>query len=215
VPNDYPTWYIEDPAGGPSSGVAVYCDPLVSPACTVSEPALHDLIQISGAISTYMGQAQFIPTAMKVLQSNAAPPPVATLTAAECAPSASSPYRGVFVKLGFASKLTVDNVKPAALGDTACGANLTAAVPACTSLCEPPVYSGFQANDGAGNEVYFEAPFFHTDPLQSSPECLTQSGVVPVKVGTTFSAMSGILDFDGYASAQALSPVLPADYTTP
>jgi len=63
--------------------------------------------------------------------------------------------------------------------------------------------------------VYFEAPFFHTDPLQSSPECLTQSGVVPVKVGTTFSAMSGILDFDGYASAQALSPVLPADYTTP
>ena len=61
--------------------------------------------------------------------------------------------------------------------------------------------------------VSAEAPFFNTDPLQSSPECLGQAGVVAVTVGTSFTSMSGILDVDPYAAAQALSPVLPSDYT--
>jgi hypothetical protein len=222
VPNDYPIWYIEDPAGGPSSGIAVYCDPLVSSPCTVPEPALSDLIQVTGSISAYKGQLELIPTAMKVVQSNATFPPIATLTAADLAPSANSPYRGVFVKLAIGSKLTVDSVTPAALFDTACGTAPTdggtgpdGGLPQCSPVCEPPVYSGFRANDGTGNEVYVEAPFFNTDPLQSSPECLTQAGVTPVTVGMTFSSMSGVLDFDPYAMAQALSPVLPADYVSP
>jgi hypothetical protein len=218
VPMDYPTWYIEDSAGGENSGIAAYCDP--AKGCTVTEPALHDLIQISGSIAPpYMGQRQFIPTAMKVLQSNATPPPVPALTAAEIAPTASSPYRGVYVSLTISPSLVVDGVTPMALFDTGCGAVVSAdagAPPAaCSSLCEPPAYSGFRANDGSGNEVYIEAPFFNTDPLQSSPECLTQSGVVAVKVGSTFSKMSGILDIDPYAQAQALSPVQASDYSMP
>lgn len=222
VPKDYPTWYIEDPAGGPSSGVSVYCDPLGTTPCTVPEPALNDLIEVTGALSTYKGQLQLVPTAMTVLQSNATPPPVAALTAADIAPSANSPYRGVFVKLTIPSKLTVDSVTPAPLADTACGAVIPAdggtsdaGPPACTNKCLPPLYAGFQANVGAGSEVYIAAPFFNTDPLQSSPECLTQAGVVPVKVGMTFSAMSGILDVDPYSGMQTLSPVVPADYATP
>jgi hypothetical protein len=178
-----------------------------------------------------MGQVELIPTAMTVLKSNAPFPPIATLTAADVAPGANSPYRGVFVKLAIGSKLVVDNVTPAPLFDTACGAVLPpdggveggvkeggagdAGVPACTNLCAPPVYSGFQANDGTGNEVYIEAPFFNTDPLQSSPECLTQKGVVPVTVGMTFSSMSGVLDVDPYSGKQDLAPVLPSDYKTP
>ena len=217
VPNDYPQWYVEDPGGGPYSGVLVYCDPLVSPACTVPEPALHDLIQVTGTLTTYMGQVEFEPTAMKVLQTNATAPPVATLTAADVAPSANSPYRGVYVKIAIATKLIVDSVTPSALADTGCGAVIPPSggtgVAACTNKCEPPVYSGFSANDGTGNEVYIEAPFFNTDPLQSSPECLGQAGVVAVTVGTAFTSMSGILDVDPYAAAQALSPVLPSDYT--
>jgi hypothetical protein len=215
VPNDYPQWYIEDLAGGPYSGVVVYCDPLVSTPCTVPEPALHDLIQVTGTLSTYMSQLELEPTAMRVLETNATPPPVATLTAADVAPGANSQYRGVYVKLAIASKLIVDSVTPAALADTACGAVLDAGLPQCTDKCEPPVYSGFRANDGTGNEVYIEAPFFNTDPLQSSPECLTQAGVVPVTVGMTFSALSGVLDIDPYSASQALSPVLPSDYVTP
>ena len=66
-----------------------------------------------------------------------------------------------------------------------------------------------------GNEVYIEAPFFNTDPLQSSPECLTQSGVVPVTVGMTFSSIQGILDLDPYGQVQYLAPVQPSDYATP
>jgi hypothetical protein len=208
---------VEDPGGGPYSGVLVYCDPLVSPACTVPEPALHDLIQVTGTLTTYMGQVEFEPTAMKVLQTNATAPPVATLTAADVAPSANSPYRGVYVKIAIATKLIVDSVTPSALADTGCGAVIPPSggtgVAACTNKCEPPVYSGFSANDGTGNEVYIEAPFFNTDPLQSSPECLGQAGVVAVTVGTAFTSMSGILDVDPYAAAQALSPVLPSDYT--
>jgi hypothetical protein len=231
IPTDYTNWYIEDPAGGPLSGVGVYCDPLGSTVCTVPEPALHDLIQITGPLSTYMGQLQLVPTAMKVLKSNATPPPVAKLTAADIAPSANSPYRGVYVELVVPSKLIVDSVTPAALFDTACGAVLPsdggveggakdggasdAGPPHCTALCTPPVYSGFQANDGTGNEVYIRAPFFFTDLLQSSPECLTQPMVVPVTVGMTFSSMSGVLDVDLYSGAQNLSPVLPSDYATP
>jgi predicted extracellular nuclease len=223
VPGDYPTWYIEDPAGGPSSGVAVYCDPLAGTPCNVPEPALHDLIVVTGKLSTYKGQVQLEPTAMTKVQSNATPPPVATVTAADVAPGGNSTYRGVYVKLTIPSKLVVDSVTPTALFDTACGATAPSADggaadagPAkCTNLCTPPAFSGFQANDGTGNEVYIEAPFFNTDPLQSSPECLTQTGVVPVTVGTTFTQMSGILDYDGYASAQGLSPVQPSDYTTP
>lgn len=95
------------------------------------------------------------------------------------------------------------------------GGTADGGLPQCSPVCEPPVYSGFEASDGAGSEIYIEAPFFHTDPLQSSPECLTQTGVVPVKVGMSFSSMSGVLDIDPYAKAQALSPVLPSDYVTP
>jgi hypothetical protein len=219
VPGDYPTWYIEDPAGGQYSGVDVYCDPLATTKCTVPEPALHDLISLTGTLTTYMGQVEFEPTAMMVVQSNAMAPPVAALTAADIAPTGNSPYRGVYVSLTITAptKLVVDSVTPKALADTgtSCAANFDAGVPQCTNLCEGPVYSGFQANDGTGNEVYIEAPFFHTDPLQSSPECLTQTGVVPVIVGTTFSKMEGILDFDGYAMSQALSPVQTSDYVTP
>ncbi len=217
VPADYPQWYIEDPAGGEYSGVLVYCDPLVATPCTVPEPALHDLILVTGTLTTYMGQVELLPTAMTIVQTNATAPPVPSLTAADVAPKANSPYRGVYVSLAITAptKLVVDSVTPAGLADTACGAKFDAGVAACTDLCEPPVYSGFQANDGTGNEVYIEAPFFHTDPLQSSPECLAQSGVVPVRVGMTFSAMAGILDIDPYSASQALSPVLPSDYASP
>jgi len=220
VPKDYPQWYIEDPAGGQYSGVDVYCDPDLSHPCTVPEPALNDLILVSGHLETYMGQVELIPTAMTVLQSNATFPPIPNLTPADVAPGGDSPYRGVFVNIQLSSggKLTVDDVTPSALADTgaSCGATFAdGGVPACTQKCEPPVYSGFSVNDGAGDEVYIEAPFLNTDPLQSSPECLTQPGVTPVTVGETFSKMSGILDVDPYSGKQAVSPVLPADYTTP
>jgi hypothetical protein len=216
-PGDYPNWYIEDPAGGQYSGINIYCDPLGKTVCSVPEPALHDEILLTGKLSPYMGQLEVVPTAMMVLSHNATPPPAPMLTAADVAPTANSPYRGVYVDLVITAptKLTVDNVTPKALADTACGANFDAGVPMCTMLCEGPVYSGFQANDGTGNEVYVQAPFFYTDPLQSSPECLTQMGVLPVTVGMTFTKMSGILDYALYAGVQTISPVVKTDYTTP
>jgi hypothetical protein len=225
TPGDYPDWYIEDPAGGPYSGVLVYCDPDVgTPPCTVTEPALHDLIEVTGSLSTYKGQVELEPTKMTLIQHNATFPPIMALTAADIAPTANSPYRGVFVGLAISPQLVVDSVTPPALADTACGAVLDGGVgdagpPACTNKCAPPLYAGFQANDGTGNEVYIDAPFFYTDPLQSSPECLTPPssdagpGLVPVTLGMQFSKMQGVLDVDPYSMMQDLSPVLPSDYT--
>ncbi len=212
---DFPQWYIEDPAGGQYSGIVVYCDPDVTKACLVPEPALHDLILVTGTLDPYKGQLEISPTAMTVVQSNATFPPIAALTLADIAPAANSPYRGVFVSLTLTGLLTVDDVTPTALADTAssCGAVFTdGGVASCTSACEPPVYGGFRAKDGTGTDVYIEAPFYLTDPLQSSPECLTQSGVVDVVVGTTFSSMQGVLDIDPYSGDQALSPVQATDY---
>jgi predicted extracellular nuclease len=235
APGDNTDTYIEDPAGGMLSGIVVYCDH--DNGCELALPlAIGDLAEVTGSISSYMGQLQIVPTAITVLKKGVSLPPIATVTMEDIAPGANSPYRGVLVKLALSGKLTVDNVNPAALFNTSCGSvppDAGAAdaggkkgkdagggegglsLPQCSPLCEPPVYSGFRANDGMGNEAYIEATFFSTDPLQSSPECLTQPGVVPVTVGDTFSSMTGVLDYDGYGSVQELSPVTTSDYTMP
>ena len=176
---------------------------------------------MTGSLSTYKGSLQFVPTAQTILSANGTPPPMPTVTMADVAPTGNSQYRGVLVKLASGTKLTVDNVTPAALVDTECTTEIASdagadgGVLSCASLCEPPAYSGFTANDGQGNEANIEQFFFATDTLQSSPECLSQPNVVPVMVGMTFSSMQGILDVDPYASQQALYPVLNTDYTTP
>jgi hypothetical protein len=214
-PGDYSQWYIEDQAGGPSSGVNVYCDK--DKSCSLPEPTLHDLVLITGALSTYKGVVQLVPTAIHTVQANAALPPIPTLTITDLAEGASSLYRGVLVKYD-ATKLTVDNLTPTALYDTSCNtggdAGADAGLPLCTG-CAPPSYSGFQANDGQAHEVYIENVFFSTDPLQSSPECTSASGAVPVTLGMTFSSIQGILDYDSYAAAQQIAPVQASDYTTP
>jgi len=213
-PGDFSQWYIEDQAGGPSSGVNVYCDK--DKSCALPEPALHDLVLITGTLSTYKGVVQMVPTAISTVQSNAVLPPIPTLTITDLAEGATSLYRGVLVK--YATKLTVDNLTPTPLYDTSCNtggdAGADAGLPLCTG-CAPPTYSGFQANDGQGHEVYVENVFFSTDPLQSSPECTSASGAVPVTLGMTFSSMQGILDYDSYAAAQQIAPVQASDYTTP
>jgi hypothetical protein len=214
-PGDYSQWYIEDQAGGPSSGVNVYCDK--DKSCALPEPALHDLVLITGKLSTYKGVVQLVPTAISTVQANATLPPIPTITMTDLAEGATSLYRGVLVKYD-ATKLTVDNLTPTPLYDTSCNtgadAGADAGLPLCTG-CAPPSYSGFQANDGQGHEVYIENVFFETDPLQSSPECTGASGAVPVTLGMTFSSMQGILDYDSYAAAQQIAPVQASDYTTP
>jgi len=46
---DQVNWYIEDPAGGPSSGIAIYCDPALT-ACSksISAPPLNAKVAVTG-----------------------------------------------------------------------------------------------------------------------------------------------------------------------
>jgi hypothetical protein len=237
IPTDVSEWYIEDLDGGPHSGVVVYCDPDKTSCPSIRAPGRWTVVQMTGSLSPYKGQMEFIPTAQTVISDAGAPPPVPSVAMTDVAPGGNSQYRGVLVQITSGTTLTVDDVTPAALVDTSCTTVVypDAGVPAdagdagdavdaagvdagpgtleCSPVCEPPAYSGFTANDGSGNEVNIEASFYATDPLQSSPECLTQPGVTPVTVGMKFSAMQGVLDYDPYASQQAISPVTPSDYT--
>jgi hypothetical protein len=215
IPDDVSEWYVEDLAGGPSSGVVVYCDPDKTACPTIRAPARWTVVQITGALELYQGQMELVPTAQTILADAGTPPPIPTVTMADIAPSATSDYRGVLVKLASGTRLTVDDVAPSALLDTSCTSVNDAGARSCSYPCSPPAYSGFTAHDAQGNEVNIEAQFFATDPLQSSPECLGQPGVVPVTSGMTFSAMEGVLDYDSYAKQQQLSPVTSSDYTTP
>jgi predicted extracellular nuclease len=209
---DEVNYYIEDPAGGPYSGVGVYCDP-VKTSCPAGpragNPVVGDYVLITGAISAYKGQSQLQPTAYKLISSgHALPTPVAVQGTDVAAGNTSAQYRGVLVKLS--ETLTVTNLTPMALYDTECNKD-GGAVGQCTG-CSPPTYSGFQATDSAMNVIYVEQYLFPGDVLQSSPECLSASGQVAVTSGETFTFMEGILDYDGYASAQFLAPRGPSDY---
>jgi predicted extracellular nuclease len=209
---DEVNYYIEDPAGGPYSGIVVYCDPLET-SCPAGpragNPSVGDYVLITGAISAYKGQAQIAPKAYALIEpGHALPAPVTVLGSDIAAGSTSAQYRGVLVKL--AETVTVTNLTPSALYDTQCDAD-AGVMGQCTG-CTPPTYSGFQVTDSTGDVIYVEQYLFPGDPLQSSPECVSMPGQVAVTQGETFPFMEGILDYDGYASAQFMAPRSPSDY---
>jgi hypothetical protein len=219
-PVDTKEWYIEDPTGGPSSGIAVYCDHAAKQApcpAGITAPALHDLVTVTGTIVPYQGKLEIAPTAQSTVMSNAPAPPVPTVTPADLAPSGSSNLRGTVVKL--ATKVTVDDPTPhafyyskCAMGDGGAGPD---GGPTLCSGCAPPTYLGFQVTDGSGNEILIENHFYTSEHLQSSPECLTHMGAVPVTRGMTFSGIAGILELNPSSMMQTFAPVLDSDYTTP
>ena len=214
---DQVIWYVEDPAGGPYSGISVYCDPLAATTCPckasctphVAAPPLNTLVSITGSISAYHGQLQLEPTAQSILQMNATPPPTYMASASDLSETGTSPYQGTYVK--FAATATVDNLTPAPLYDSECNPTNGSGMPLCTT-CEPPSYAGFEVNGPGASAFYVEETFFPFVPLQNSPECVTQPGAVAVTMGETFPFIAGILDVDPYAMQQVLSPVQPSDY---
>jgi hypothetical protein len=213
-PADTKEWYIEDPAGGPNSGVAVYCNKTAkSNPCpmAITAPALNDLVQVTGTLSTYKGRMELDPSAEMTVMANATPPPVAIVMAADLAANGTSMLRGTVVKI--ATKLTVDDVTPSVLYDKNCEAD--GGVGTLCTTCAPPTYSGFQLNDGASHELLIENYFFASEHLANSPECLTAMGAIPVTKGQTFSSVQGILDYDTNGSVQALYPVTDQNYVTP
>jgi hypothetical protein len=212
---DQVNWYVEDPAGGPYSGILVYCDPLAATTCPckasctnhVAAPPLNTLVSISGTISAYHGQLQLVPTAQTILHANASPPPTYAASATDLAEMGNSPYRGVYVK--FSGTVKVDNVTPAALYDSQCSAD--GGMTLCSG-CTPPTYAGFEVNGPGAGAFFVEETFFPFVNLESSPECLTQPDAGDVTVNETFPFMAGILDVDPYSGDQALAPVQPSDY---
>src|ERR1700733_4708703 len=201
---DQVIWYVKDPAGGPYSGISVFCDPLAATTCPckasctphVAAPALNTLVSITGTISAYHGQLQLEPTAQTVLMTGSTPPPTYMASASDLAESATSAYQGVYVK--FAGSATVDDLTPPALYDTECNPTAGSGMPLCSG-CTPPTYAGFEVN-GPGSDAFFvEETFFPAVTLANSPGSPSQAGAVPVTMGETFPFVAGILDVDPYA----------------
>jgi hypothetical protein len=209
-------WYIQDAAGGAFSGVDVFCNKTAHtnpcPMAIVT-PSLHDLVQVTGKLSTYKGKLELQPSAQSTVMANAAPPAPMTVTAADVASnSTNAAIRGSIVKL--TGTFTVDSTAPATLYDTNCAGD--AGVNGYCSGCRPPTYSGFQVNDGAGHSILVQQTFYTTNHLASSMECLTQSGAIPVMTGRTLSALGGIVDVDPFGvtpSTVTVQPTADSDYT--
>jgi hypothetical protein len=226
---DTKEWYIEDPAGGPLSGVAVFCNPTAkTDPCpsTVTAPALHDLVTVTGTLSTFMGKVELHPTMEMTTMSNAALPHIPLLDISMAVASGNSNLRGTLVKAGLNANqgpchFVVDNVTPPALYDSKCMGDGGAGTMASCSGCMPPTYGGFQVTgstmscSSGANEMLVENHFFMSENLQSSPECLAQPMAVPVTTATTFTLLQGILDFDPFGQVQVLMPVQDSDYVTP
>jgi len=217
--NDQVYWYVEDPQGGPYSGISVYCDPMAATTCPcmascanhVAAPPIHTLVSITGTLSAYHGAYQIEPTAQTILKMNETPPPVPVVTASDLAEGGNSPYRGVYVS--FPGKVTVDDTEPAALYDTQCLPDGGTGMPLCTGYpCSPPTYSGFEVNGPGADAFFVEEFFFGFVPLENSPDCFKVAGAVVVTKGETFPHMSGILEYDGFAGKQYLAPVQSSDY---
>jgi hypothetical protein len=214
-PADTKEWYIQDPAGGPYSGVSVYCNKSAkSNACPMAlmPPALHDLVQVTGTLSTYKGKVELQPTAEMTMMANATPPPLMTASAADVATgSTNAAVRGALVKL--TGTFTVDSVTPQACYDTQCAGE--GGVNGSCSGCKPPTYSGFQVGDGSGHEILVENRFYLTEHLTSSPECVPMAPAnMQVTMGKSFSMVAGIVDVDPYGPANtiAIAPTADSDY---
>jgi hypothetical protein len=217
--DDQVYWYVEDPQGGPYSGISVYCDPLAATTCPcmascanhVAAPPIHTLVSISGTISAYHDQYQLEPSTQKILKMNETPPPVYTVSASDLAEGGNSPYRGVYVS--FPGMVKVTDTEPAALYDSQCLPDGGTGMPLCTGYpCSPPTYSGFEVNGPGADAFFVEEFFFGFVPLENSPDCFKVAGAVIVKDEQTFPHMAGILDYDGFAGKQYLAPVQPSDY---
>jgi hypothetical protein len=214
------TWYIQDPAGGPYSGVAVFCSHTAKTnpcPMSISAPSLHDEVTITGTLSAYHGKLELNPTAQTTTKTNVMPAaPMAVSDADAAVNSTNAAVRGFPVKL-MGNSFTVDNVTPSDLYDTQCKGDAGASAMHLCSGCMPPTYSGFEVSDGTV-KIYVEQNFFQTDKLVSSPECVGAAAAASqVQANRKFTALAGILDVDPYApkssgTVVALQPTADTDY---
>ncbi len=135
---------------------------------------MGDYVLITGPISTYKGQQQIAPTAYALIASDHALPAAVAVTGQR---RRRGEHVGAVPRSPGEALRDADRDQPHAGGALQhhCGTPTADGGPLCSG-CAPPTYSGFQVSDSASNVIYVEQYLFPGDPLQSSPECLTQTG---------------------------------------
>jgi hypothetical protein len=213
------TWYIQDPAGGQYSGVAVFCSHTAKTnpcPMTINAPVLGNQVLITGTLSQFRGKWELNPTAQTVTNpSGTAPAPMAIANTDAAYNSTNAAVRGFPVKL-MGNMFNVDSVTPADLYDTNCKGDAGVSMMNLCTGCMPPTYSGFAVSDGT-SKIYVQQSFFQTDKLESSPECVGMvSGTTAVTHASKFTVLGGILDVDPFgpkgATTVTLQPLSPSDY---
>jgi hypothetical protein len=204
---DATLWYVQDPEGGPYSGVAVWCAPWDNCPATVKAPKLHDYVLISGTITA----SAIHPTMQQVIPGGPPAPAPTTVSALDLASRLGSARTwglwGSKVRLPVVT--TVDSLTPWMLANGDCMS------PSGDNLCKGPIcapsYYGFEVIDGAGNKIIIGNDFQDVTGLVSSPECKASVGQTQVITGGTFDFIEGILD-QGTAAEQVLMPTSPDDF---
>ncbi|MBI5481738.1 MAG: hypothetical protein HY906_22975 [Deltaproteobacteria bacterium] len=196
--------YIQDAAGGPKSGIMLYCKYASGGTCPMGDAMkalkMGQKVKVVGTWDVYNGQEEIKPTAVTVLDSNeGALPPYAEISAAQAVETLTqSDYEGCLVKISGVSAttpLTVTSMTPAGFVND----NYNSTGACC---CGPP-YSAFEVSDSSGNKIAVTTNFYRNIDLGTDGTCIMIfDGGVPadklVVVGDKFNMLAGILDMDPY-----------------
>jgi hypothetical protein len=195
--------YIQDAAGGPKSGVMLYCKysgtgTLCPMGDQIKALKMGQKVKVVGTWDVYNSQEEIKPTAITVLDSTeGALPPYAEIPAAQAIMTlTSSDYEGCLVKISGVSAstpLTVTSMTPAGFQNT----NYS------TDCSKGPPYSAFEVSDGSGNKIAVTTNYYRNIDLNTDANCVGRDDAgVPydnvVVVNDTFNMLAGVLDMDPY-----------------
>jgi hypothetical protein len=203
--------WVQDLAGGPRSGISVYCNPASAsapclvPTATILALRPGNVVQLSGVWSPYHGKNMIRPTSITVVDATALPAPT-PITAAQADPLLpASDYAGVLVTVTTAPLTVV-------------GASAVPYAPDGGSPCQNgPTPGLFQVSDGTST-IDVETTFFDTIDIGIGDPCLPalDGGAARahvVRPGDTFTKLGGILDWDTVTGQLVLQPTDPSQYT--
>ena len=199
---NYKNLYIQDLAGGPRSGIALYCNfDASSNKCPIPESTMKTFkpgqkVKVVGTWDIYKDKEEIKPTAITVLDAASTTlPPFAQLTAAQAAETLTqSDYEGCLVEISGVSSttpLTVTSTTPAAFRNDSF----------TTDCLHGPSYSAFEVWDNTST-IAVTTTFYRSIDLATEAMCIMIFDGGPgdrlVVVGDKFNKLAGILDKDLY-----------------
>ena len=211
---DEVNYYIEDPAGGPYSGIVVYCDPLET-SCPAGpragNPSVGDYVLITGAISTYKGQLQISPTDVRA---DRVRPRAAGAGRRAGQRRRRGQHVGAVPRGPGEARRDLDRDQPhaGARSTTPRVAPRRPTVGRCAPAARPRRTPASRRPTAPATSSTWSSTCSPATRSRARRSACRWPARSPSRKGETFPFMEGILDYDGYANAQFMAPRGPSDY---